>query len=1044
MATKETTSNTVDPSATTKQMNDANTSQASQGLTLQAYCNSVAQQPLVDFGEEQSLKTYQTKINDGLTTAQEHATNYLNVLQPLIITNMSNIENYYAINSAVPATLPSGSTTEEWIAALNTLATQGTSYQQAASDTAQQLDVFAKQLDIDVTSFSTTVSDLNNAVLGDNGVLDSINGQLKTLQSQIDGEIAGVTLSALAIAGGTFMICVGGITDFVTAGTTTPLVVGGIGMLAGGVAGEIGTAITLANLNNAKASLLSEEADLKAEVKLATGVQSGYSSLLTQAQGAVTAALTMENAWKTLTSDLGIMVNDLENGIMTTGQIQELFLTNANTEVQTITADINTIKLQMSGVSSDVAASGDTVSDLILSTANVNENAKTATLTASPSPMWLTLAATTSSSTSSVATGINTANKTQSSQALTIQNYANSVTEQPNVDFSGLPTLGKYEASINSGLKTAQTHANTYLNVIQPSIITNIANISNYYALHNAVATTLPAGSTQAEWIQALTALEDQSKTYQIAANGVVAQLISLHSDLTTDSADFTTVVTELNAAVNGDNGVLDSVNSQLSTIQGQIDGAIAGTVLSGIAIAGGVFMIAVGAVTDFVTAGASTPLVLGGIAVVAAGVGGEVAAAVTLENLNNEKAKLLTEEANLTAEVKLATSISGGYQSLSGQVGNAVKAASGMQNAWEALSADLGSMINDLNQGIKSTGEIQTIFLTAANTTIQTVLTDTQTIKAQMAGVDNIVAKPGQTVGEAIVDAAQGSQSVSTQTTMLLKSSQFNATSGGVLTQSVGNLNQSTEQIKTIVNIPQAAQVIKTQSLTNISQLISQIQSLQGPVANFVTQATGQLNDIESQLKSSKSLDDVKKAVDVVSGEASKLKNSITRVAGAIQATITTTEGYFNKLVAVQNDLTQQRTSLQGRLGNARSHESAAKKKYYYLIALGPFGLAGLAAALALYLSLKKQVDEYESQVGSLNSQIGAINAIKAATDQLSSNFVTVISSVSGVKNSVSFLSNDVLAIKSDLGSGEARIVIEIALMAALTEVKTLGIDAS
>ena len=74
------------------------------------------------------------------------------------------------------------------------------------------------------------------------------------------------------------------------------------------------------------------------------------------------------------------------------------------------------------------------------------------------------------------------------------------------------------------------------------------------------------------------------------------------------------------------------------------------------------------------------------------------------------------------------------------------------------------------------------------------------------MAGVDNIVAKPGHTVGEAVVDAAQGSQSVSTQTIMLLKSSQFNATSGGVLTQSVGNLNQSTEPIKTIVNIPQAA----------------------------------------------------------------------------------------------------------------------------------------------------------------------------------------------------------------------------------------------
>ena len=80
--------------------------------------------------------------------------------------------------------------------------------------------------------------------------------------------------------------------------------------------------------------------------------------------------------------------------------------------------------------------------------------------------------------------------------------------------------------------------------------------------------------------------------------------------------------------------------------------------------------MIAVGAVIYFVTAGASTPLVLGGIAVVAVGVVVDVAAAVTLENLNNEKAKLLTEEANLTAEVKFGHKCLRSYKSLIGQVG--------------------------------------------------------------------------------------------------------------------------------------------------------------------------------------------------------------------------------------------------------------------------------------------------------------------------------------------------------------------------------------
>ena len=72
------------------------------------------------------------------------------------------------------------------------------------------------------------------------------------------------------------------------------------------------------------------------------------------------------------------------------------------------------------------------------------------------------------------AQGINAANKAQSSQALIIQAYANSVNEQPAVDFSGEPNLATYQAQINNGLATAQSHAKNYLNSIQPSIIQNI------------------------------------------------------------------------------------------------------------------------------------------------------------------------------------------------------------------------------------------------------------------------------------------------------------------------------------------------------------------------------------------------------------------------------------------------------------------------------------------------------------------------------------------------------------------------------------------
>jgi len=352
----------------------------------------------------------------------------------------------------------------------------------------------------------------------------------------------------------------------------------------------------------------------------------------------------------------------------------------------------------------------------------------------------------------SSAQGIDSANKAQSGQALLIQTYANSVLEQPMVDFAGEAHLETYQTQINTGLTTAQTHATTYLNVIQPEIITNISNIGNYYALHNAVATTLPEGSTEAEWVASLTALQTESGTYQTEANDVVIALGTLHGNLTTDAASFAATVNELNIAINGDNGILASDDKELSKIQGEIDAAIAGIVLSGLAIVGGTFMIVVGSVADFVTAGTTTPLIVGGIGIVAGGVAGDVASGISLKNLNDSKAKLLTEESTLKVEVKLALGIKGGYQSLSDQVGKAVEAATEMKNAWGFLSSDLGNMISDLNNGIKSAEQIRTIFLTAAQTEVNKVIADIATIQGQMTGAQT--STPGQSLNAGISQA--------------------------------------------------------------------------------------------------------------------------------------------------------------------------------------------------------------------------------------------------------------------------------------------------
>lgn len=366
----------------------------------------------------------------------------------------------------------------------------------------------------------------------------------------------------------------------------------------------------------------------------------------------------------------------------------------------------------------------------------------------------------TSSGQVQAALNINTANTAQSSQALIIQTYCNSVNEQPNVNFSGEPTLAQYQTQINSGLATAQSHANNYLNTIQPSIIQNIANIGNYYTLQSTAVGLLSPTSTTEQFTQDLTILQSQSQQYQNDAKGVVTSLQTLHENMSKDSASFAQTVSELNQAVNGDDGVLDSLNSELSTVQKQIDGAIAGTVLSGLAIVGGAFVIAVGAVEDFVTAGASTPVVVGGVAIVCAGIGGETASAITLKNLNDEKANLLREESSLKAEVKLATTISGGYQSLKDQVNSAINAASQMENAWNSLSSDITNVLSDLQNGLKTPAAAYLYLQTVGNYIQNTLIPAINTINAQMAGVNSIVASPGQTVGDAIVAAVQSSAS--------------------------------------------------------------------------------------------------------------------------------------------------------------------------------------------------------------------------------------------------------------------------------------------
>ena len=178
---------------------------------------------------------------------------------------------------------------------------------------------------------------------------------------------------------------------------------------------------------------------------------------------------------------------------------------------------------------------------------------------------------------------IGSANKQQSAQALVVQTFSNSVLEQPYVDLSGFAALHTYGTEINTGLNGAREHAHHYLNDIQPALIGNSSNISDYYQLHQAIPSAVPPGSSKSDWLDVLHALEEQATGYQASAAGVLATLTTLHDTLSDElrqvqagaqgiSAQAEDVFTHAKTILDNQNAYQQQLNDENHAMQSSFD----------------------------------------------------------------------------------------------------------------------------------------------------------------------------------------------------------------------------------------------------------------------------------------------------------------------------------------------------------------------------------------------------------------------------------------------------------------------------------------
>ncbi|MFG2638674.1 HBL/NHE enterotoxin family protein [Streptomyces sp. NPDC048362] len=277
-----------------------------------------------------------------------------------------------------------------------------------------------------------------------------------------------------------------------------------------------------------------------------------------------------------------------------------------------------------------------------------------------------------------------------------IQAYALSLERQPLVDFGsgGIPGLDATTAQINGYLTAAKSNASIFLNRTVPDAVMVLADVKELAQTYEALTAAVTPATPLADVKNILAYFREVVSGYQQRAASVNEAMAKARETFSTDAANMTSGVNALNAAIGGSEGILKSIDDQVDKLNSEINAAIGGLVASVIGIIGGAIMIAVGAVGSVVTGGAATALIVAGVAVAAAGVGGTVGSSLAISKGNEQKNALIMQKATINTQLQTALKLKDGLGAIGMQAANAATATQGMVSAWTVLGNYLDSAI--------------------------------------------------------------------------------------------------------------------------------------------------------------------------------------------------------------------------------------------------------------------------------------------------------------------------------------------------------------
>lgn len=264
---------------------------------------------------------------------------------------------------------------------------------------------------------------------------------------------------------------------------------------------------------------------------------------------------------------------------------------------------------------------------------------------------------------------------------------------------------------------------------------------------------------------------------------------------------------------------------------------------------------------------------------------------------------------------------------------------------------------------------------------------------------------------------------------------------SSGPFSSALANAKASLDSLLAVPNLPASASPI-TQSIDSaMKPLLTSAPEVQQAVLDYCASALPELQTILTQLKAGADPSSVSAKLTDIANRFAQLQAQTKPLSGDASSVRAAITAAASQIASLESSLDSQIANLNGEIGAAQSKEKAAKDKYYYLIALGPLGLIGLAAALALYEHWSGEVDDLQKSIASLRAQIVPIKGMVAACQQLGDAGTGMLTAISNLDNTVDAVGSDGQEIVANLGESKE---VELFVAATIGAIQTLQRDAS